>query len=374
MLESIESDIVIVGGGISGLGVLLEAAKRGWKSILFEKETLSSATSASSLRIIHGGFRYLQTLDIPRVIESCRDQQSLLSTYPQFIKPLPCVMPLRGTGMKSWYPALAGTLFFKALARIFCGVDVKASCLDSAHLKSNLPFLGKDAPHGALYWTDALLTDPSGFAECLREEASGSGCVVVEETSVQRVIPCGDYFDVETVGKKGIRSVRTRVVVNATGPWLSCVETTACRPDILWCKAFNLILRRQFHAEYAVGVPGDTRLYFLVPRDGVSVLGTDYIPFRGNPDDACVTRDEIASFLGEFNSVFPSWPISPTDVESVECGVLPMRGLRNNYPRLYGLERIYQDDRLIEVLSTKYTTFRSQARKVAARAGQFLSQ
>ncbi|MBN8551177.1 MAG: FAD-dependent oxidoreductase, partial [Deltaproteobacteria bacterium] len=97
-------DIAVIGGGISGLGVALEAALNGFEVALFEKGPLASATSANSLRIMHGGIRYLQQMNLPRVMESVRAQAELLADFPDIVRPLPCVMPLTSGGLKSAVP------------------------------------------------------------------------------------------------------------------------------------------------------------------------------------------------------------------------------------------------------------------------------
>jgi glycerol-3-phosphate dehydrogenase len=93
-----EYELIIIGGGISGLGVAREAAQRGYHCLILEKEKCCRATSANSLRIIHGGFRYLQSLDFGRVFESISEQNYWLSAAPNYVKLLPCFLPLKRFG------------------------------------------------------------------------------------------------------------------------------------------------------------------------------------------------------------------------------------------------------------------------------------
>ena len=356
-------DLVVIGGGISGLGVAREAVKRGLSCVLFERATCSAATSRSSLRIIHGGFRYLQHLDLLRVIESCRDQQRLLKEYPEFVSPLSCLMPLKASGFKSRYPVTAASALYKAIARMSAGASPEAGYRDGAAFEAAVPLLKGLLPHGALYWTDALLADPDAFAQRLKSEV-GEG--IREETAVESLRPYGDSFEVQVRHGGEVERVVSRAVVNTAGPWLMELGGALFFPRPKWCRAFNVILNRRLEDQYALGFHGQQRLYFLVPRGEVSVLGTEYIPYEGDPGAATVREAEVEAFISSFNDACPAAGLRMSDVADVEVGVLPMRGLREGYPRLYGMERIARDGSYVEVLSTKYTTFQSQARKVIA--------
>ena len=355
-------DILIAGGGISGLGVALEAARRGYSFLLMERDECGKATSDSSLRIIHGGFRYLQHLDLPRVVESCRDQQVLLREHGEFILPLPCIMPLKRWGFRSRFPVTLAAALFRALVRRVDGGVVEAGFRPGKWAEREAELLRGLVPHGVLFWQDAILTDPVAFAGKLKSHLRES---IMEGTEVFNVSPYGDFFRVTAEGPQGRITRCCRAFVNTTGPWLSSLSRDiAAVPTPLWCKAFNVILKKQYEPEYGIGFHGNGRLYFLVPRGTASVLGTEYIAFSGDPEKVQVEERELAEFLDSFNVACPNASLSLSDVERVETGVLPMKRLKGGYPQLYGMERIYSDDGWIEVLSTKYTTFASQAVKV----------
>ncbi len=350
-------DVIVVGGGISGLGVAREAKKRGCSVLLLEKGKCSSATSKNSLRIVHGGFRYLQHFNFPRVVESLRDQQALIRAYPDHVQPLPCVMPLQRFGLKSRYPVACAAALYRYAARILEGASLETGYRGLEFVRREIPLIAGASPYGVLLWTDALMKDPLRFAEVLKGELEGS---VIEDCTVDSIVPFGDFWRVEA----GHDAWTARSVVNAAGPWLFRLNRKLASPAPLWCKAFNLILSRRFHEHYAIGFHGETRLYFLAPRGDITVLGTEYIPFDGNPDHIDVTESEAAAFIQSFNEAFPEARLKIEETAAVEAGILPMKRVKNNYPQLYGMERLHTDQRYVEVLSTKYTTFLSQARKV----------
>ena len=152
-------DIAVIGGGISGLGVALEASKQGLKVILFERGKIAQETSANSLRIIHGGLRYLQSLNLLRAVNSLKAQAELLALAPDLIKPIQCVLPLSKFGLRSKFPAAIGLGLYRALSKYAIGRSAEHRIVNTEFIRSHLPIFEELAPHGALLWTDALITN-----------------------------------------------------------------------------------------------------------------------------------------------------------------------------------------------------------------------
>ena len=116
----------------------------------------------------------------------------------------------------------------------------------------------------------------------------------------------------------------------------------------------------------AIGVFGeDNRAFFIVPRDGYIAVGTWYVPFNGSLEDITPTNDELQAFANSFNKVNLNLKINKNNIREIEAGILPMKGIGSAGPTLYGLEKISVKDNYIKVLSTKYTTFLAQGRKVS---------
>lgn len=360
-------DVLILGGGISGMGIAVEASRQGLRCALVEKNSFISQTSASSLRIIHGGFRYLQTLDIPRVIESIKAQSRLLMEYPGLIQTLPCVMPLKKHGLKSHYPVQAASLIYNCMHKFFDGRHGEADYRDSMFVDREIPLIRDVAPYGLLYWNDALLIDLSLLTRELQMLAQKQGVELFEHSEALGLIPCGDFYRLDIQKDGQTESLRGRCVVNALGPWIERIKGRPVYKQFRWCKGFNVILKRQIEKKYAIGLHGEGRLYFIVPRGEQSVIGTEYLPYTGDPSNLCVHDSEVEDFLSAFNKSFPSLKINFSDVDRVEAGVLPMKGMRGNRVVLYGLEKFYSDEMYIEVLSTKFTTFHQQAAKIVGR-------
>lgn len=372
-------DIIVIGGGISGLGIAATASERGHSIAVLEKDLCCRATSNASLRIIHGGFRYLQHLNLPRVVESLADQVHLLKNNPDLVKEIPCLMPLNKLGLKSKYPVWAALGLYRAIGLLSGSPKQNiGSVLSEREVSEKVPILEKLTPAGALLWYDAIMPEPLTVAEFLKTEITKAGHLVLEQSPVTKVEKQGSAFLVDYQASGEAANLQGKVVVNATGPWLNTFDPPVAelqkKVPRYWCKGFNIILNKKLLSDYAVGVESaEGRLYFLVPRGDRSVIGTVYIPYKGAPEEVLVTDEELDRAILGFNSALPEAALSADDIAEYEVGVLPCKAIKSGEPVLYGAERIYDCGGFINVLSTKYTTFRSQADKVLRMAANYLS-
>jgi glycerol-3-phosphate dehydrogenase len=358
-------DVIIIGGGISGLGVAREVASAGYTTLVLEAGTCGNATSNNTLRIIHGGFRYLQNFDLPRVITSLNDQSALMNEVPDAVHALPCLMPLTRFGMKSRIPVTCATLLYGAIMRANRSPLPPPSIISSQKIHSTVRTLRTKAPYGALCWHDGVMTDPGAITRHLMSQITLKGGTIRESSPVDHVEGRDKNFTVHTADG---HTFAARCVVNTLGPWLGTIQV----PDALagdrprWCKGFNLVLKQQLDPTYGIGVQSaDGRLFFCVPRGTGTALGTWYLPHPDPSVEPAVSEHEIAQFLHAFNASLPEAGISKHDIVHIDVGILPMERTSSKGPVLIAHERIHEREGYIEVMSTKYTTFRSQGRRVA---------
>ena len=370
-------DIIVVGGGISGLGVALEASRAGFETVLLERHKICQATSNNSLRIVHGGFRYLQSLDFPRVVESIRDQALALKEAPNLIKKLPCLMPLRRSGLKSSIPVQGAAYLYNWITHLATGASNGAAVVSSSWVDDALSALPGLAPHGALLWHDAQIRDQEKFASLLLHKIDKEGGSIYEDSPVSAIRRDGDRFIVSGTSEGEHFSLRTRAVINTTGPWIDTIGRSTplpsrCSPK-KWCRAFNVVLSKTIEPRYALGVEGEeNRLFFLVPRAEGSVLGTGYLPLKSDVDDPAIGEEEVLNFVTAFAKLLPEGMVSGADIVRIESGVLPAQHISNDSVKLYGYTRICRSEGIVDVLSTKYTTYRSQARRALREAAPCL--
>ena len=363
-------DVIIIGGGIAGLGVAEACAKRRLSTLLLEATQVGKATSNNTLRIIHGGFRYLQQANLPRVIRSLNDQTHILQSYPQAVAPLPCLMPLAAHGLKSRLPVTAAAYTYGAIMKLCRSPLPAPKVLNPQTLCFTAPALKELGLHGALYWHDVVMTRPEEVAASLAREISQKGVHIKEGTAAQAIAETKEGFEVTTDSGE---TIHTRKIVTTLGPWLNSIKLPAglTGPRPQWCLGFNLTIKKQIHPTHAIGVQSpDGRLFFCVPRGAHTAIGTWYIPCNA-PDTSSagvkptVPPQEIDRFIQSFNRAFPAASIAESDIDSIDAGILPMKSCYSSGPNLYGSEIIHRVGNYCEVISTKYTTFRSQGERVA---------
>lgn len=366
---SYDYELIILGGGISGLGVALAATDCGMRPLILEAHSVAAATSNNTLRIIHGGFRYLQKLQIPRVIRSLNDQSFVATHFSDAVASLPCLMPLHRFGLKSRVPVTAAAMLYGTTMKLARSPLPTPSILTPRALQTCAPQLTTQAPYGALCWHDYVMTDPSTITSRLIELLTARGTTIQQRTAAYGVKRTSHGFTVTTSTGQSLTS---RYVVNTLGPWLHSIELPDPPRTTLskWCLGFNITISRQIHPTHAIAIESpDKRLFFAVPRDGRTTIGTWYIPHHAptsaNPSDSIqLSSRDLHHFISSWNSSWPEQSLSESDIIATDTGILPMHRNGPNGPELYGSEILGYRDGYCEVLSTKYTTFRSQGTAV----------
>ncbi|MCB0331359.1 MAG: FAD-dependent oxidoreductase [Bdellovibrionales bacterium] len=363
--------VSVIGGGIIGISTALRLQENGFSVALFEKSSLHAATSANSHRIIHGGLRYLQSFDFRRLSRSLACKNFCLKHYPEYIQPLPCYLAIPEKGAKrSVILGLAGALY-GAAAPLLGHPPEWTSISPIEEVRKSFPLLSRFPQKKVFRWTDAHLRFPSEFASHLMESfRSLGGSVHAQRKAISVERRERGY---EILFESGA-PVNSHLVVLALGPWFSelSVQGVDWKPAG-WAKAFNLVLKVSPANDIAVGFTSTSgRVLFFSPRnesDGRCGLGTWYSPLGGDPDSLTVDDSEIEAALQEVNEALrPGVPLTASDVDSVEIGVLPMERMKRGDVSLYGSERIEYAHGIAAILSTKYTTFSSVADEIASWA------
>lgn len=360
-------DVAIIGGGSAGLGAARAVAETGRSVMLFEKEACGRSTSDNSLRIVHGGFRYLQTLHLSRVIESLRAQAGLVREFPDIVQPLPCLMPLARSGFKSRAPVMVAQALFRVLGASVVGETPPTRILDATTAEGEVDILKGRVPHGALLWTDALMLDQRALIDRWLGLCRDLGVVIHERTPVAAARERSDRVVLSTPAGE----FEARIVVNAAGPEFPSVGfgDGGGWPTVGgFARAFNVVVRPKLTERYGVALEGEGRHLFAVPRGEYTAIGTGYLlPLRDG--GARVTESEVAAFLIEASRSLPE-PLTLSDIVHLDVGLLPMTGETNGAPVLQGAERLERKRRIITVISTKYTTFYEQGKRVAQMIAQ----
>ena len=345
-LEQVLWDVLVIGGGIHGACVAWDAILRGLTLCLVEKADFGSGTSANTLKIIHGGLRYLQQADYRRMRESIGERRTLLRIAPHLVHPLPIVVPTYGHGRRG-----RELLHVALLLNDLISLDRNAGLDRAQHIPRGrtvsrreclrlAPGLDACGVTGGGVFHDAQVENSERLVLAFLRSAAKAGAELANYAEVVGLRhDAGGPFRVSVADRlTGERFlIRARVVVNASGPWVGRVlglATPAATLGTRFAKAFNVVTRRLFR-EHAVALPirglsggrrsrGGNRLLFVVPWREHSLLGTWYEPHDGRPGDVSVTEADVARLIAEVSRTCPALALGIEDVRLVHGGLLPV--------------------------------------------------
>jgi glycerol-3-phosphate dehydrogenase len=370
-------DLAIVGGGITGAGVALDAATRGWRVALVDKSDFASGTSSVSSKLIHGGLRYLERADFHLVAEALHERGRLLANAPHLVQPLPFVLPFyKKARVARWQWRLALTLYDLLAGH----ANLRRSRpLSEATVRRASPGLHATGRCGAALYYDAQMDD-------------ARLCLAVIHTAVRHGAACANY--VEAVGfecdggrisavhardvftQRELR-IAARVVLNAAGPWVDEVRRRAgavSGPRLQPTKGIHLLVApRPEPFAFLLLHPRDGRVFFVLPWYGKTLLGTtDTFPDAG-PDALTVRPDEVAYLLEGYNHHFTP-ALHPEDVLGSFAGLRPLLAGQAGTPSSRSREYEIATDEggLISVAGGKYTTYRQMAEEITDLVGRRL--
>ncbi len=398
-LSASQFDLLIIGAGIHGVAAAWAAARRGLSVALIEKEDFGGATSANSLKVIHGGLRYLQHLNIRRMRESISARARFLRMAPELVVPRSFLMPTFGTGTRS-----------KLVMKIAMGMNdiisadrnngVRAdrrlpNCyvISRGELFKNLPQLDRPEFTGAAVWHDGFAENTDRLNLAFVLTAANAGAVVANYVRAEKlVVENRIATGVEAVDAlSGAQiTIRARQIINAAGPWFHTVKPELQRT---WVKAYNLIVRKKWFGEFGLALEsasdfhdpdavvqrGKRNLFFVPWRDG-TMIGTQYRFFPDDPDKRGITADEIAEFVREVNLMYPALDLKNEDVTLVHIGIMPaLPGAAANaqpdkHSDIIDHEKAGGPRGLISIKGVKYTTGLSVGEDAAMLASEKLGR
>jgi len=378
-------DVIVVGGGIYGACTLWETVRRGLRGLLIERQDFGGATSWNSLRILHGGLRYLQTLDLTRFRESVRERRWFCQHFPDAVQPLPCLMPLYGRGLKR--PA---TMRVALALNDWLSRDRNRGTLPALQLPDSrlldadatirlFPQVDRHGLQGAALWYDAQMLSPQRILIGLLHEACGQGATALNYVEATGLLQhAGRVVGLSARdGRNGaVYEYRSNWVINCAGRW-SRELTAALDRDVPRLfqpsLAFNVLLDREPLSSAALAVQAqgpDQPVYFLVPWGGKILAGTRHQPWTGSVENPQPSSEQVRQFLDGLNLAVPNLDLEPSQVVRVYAGLLPTKKPGSHEltkrPVVYNHARHGGPRGLISLSGIKFTT----ARLVAEQALQ----
>ena len=371
-LASETFDVLVVGGGVTGAGVALDAASRGLKTALLERRDLGWGTSSKSSKMVHGGLRYLQQGDILLVRQALNEREALLRNAPHLVRPLPFMMPLHRRGgliPAALAPLLRLTLWFYDTVG-GAGIGTRHRRVDKREALEHMPTLTADELTHAYIYHDARVDDSRLALALARTAAVGHGAVITNYAPVVALLKDsgGRVTGVRVDTGQGLVEVRARVVVNAGGVWIDDVnvldvgqEARTMRP----AKGVHVVVPRALLGNsVAVIMPAASGAsIFAVPWGELTYVGTTDVDYEGSFDDIYCTADDVAYLLRHLNAAVDV-EVTPADIVGSWAGLRPLlQGAKSK--RSADLSRRHRVTRaasgVVTVAGGKLTTYREMA-------------
>jgi len=375
-------DVLVVGGGITGAGVARDAAMRGLRTALVEKDDFASGTSSRSSRLIHGGVRYLEHGDLRLVFEASHERRVLRRLAPHLVRPLAFTWPVyAGARIARWKLAAGLTLYdllatFRNVAR-----HERLSAVGVQHREPRL--LNDGLLGGARYW-DAL-TDDARLTLATVRSAITAGATVVNHARVTALVRDGSRVSgarILDVPGGAEMQARARVVVNATGPWSDETEQLAgavAQPAVHGSKGVHVIVPRERIANEAaltLLTPQDGRVFFVLPAGDFAIVGTTDTFEPVSADEVRASARDVAYLLEAANHFFPSAQLTHDDVITAWAGLRPLvaSDARGDDPGDVSREHAVTErvPGLVRITGGKLTTYRVMARDTVDAAQRSL--
>jgi glycerol-3-phosphate dehydrogenase len=322
-------DLLVIGGGISGAGVLRDAASRGLRAFLVERDDFASGTSSRSSKMIHGGLRYLAKGHLSVTREACRERDLLARLNPNLVRPLPFLFPAWEGGKIAAWQVRAALWTYAALANF--RAESRFRMLDRDEIARYSRDLRLEGLRAAGLYHDAQVDDARLVIETLKSARRLGGEAVPQAEVVELLHgPEGRVLGARVRDRLDERKlvIRAAVVVNAAGPSIGRLlelDAPGSGERLRPAKGVHLVIPRgRVHAEGAVALEArDGRHLFLCPFDDVVMIGTTD-SFTAEIDEPVVTIDEVHYLLAAANDAFPNAGLTTNDIRSVWAGVRPL--------------------------------------------------
>jgi glycerol-3-phosphate dehydrogenase len=384
-LQQDEFDVVVIGGGITGAGVALDAATRGYSVALVERRDFSAGTSSRSSKLVHGGLRYLQNFDLGLVREALLERGLLTTLAPHLVKPLPLVVPsfggkrpdrMLGTGLHL-YDRMSREL--RRNAQVDWNPD-RHRIIEGSEVLELIPALSEKDPTAGYLFYDCQ-TDDARLVLTVLGEAERFGAVVANRLEVQSLIhddsgyACGVRV-LDRIGEAEF-DVRANTVVNATGVWADRISPDEFYdaedvPHIRPSRGTHVTLssdKLPLNGGGAIAPAGKGRTIFILPWLGRTLIGTTDVDYEGGLDHIPPSEDDVDYLLGAANDFFGT-DLTPADLSGAYAGVRPL--ISSGDPKksvdISRKAELYETDSgMLTITGGKLTTFRRMAKQVVDR-------
>ena len=365
-------DVIIIGGGVTGAGIALDAQNRGLKVLLLEKGQFGSGTSSRSTKLIHAGIRYLKQGHINLVRETGKERKILAKIVPHLVKPIRIIIPIYKKDTLSPWKMRFGMKFFEWLVAVV--PNEKSKWFSAQFLKKIVSGISTNQLLGGMSYYERLTTDSRLVLELVKKSAKLGASVLnytyandYQYTEDNKVV-----VKVDDLLQNSTFAVTGNVLINSAGPWVDHIrkkDTGFQHTKLTLTKGVHLVFdQSDFYLNAAVYFSGsDNRMIFAVPKFNKVYVGTTDTFYDEDPDDVKVEEPDANYLLDAINFRFPDKKITIHHIESTWAGLRPLIGdSRGKKPSEISRkdEIIMSSSGLYSIAGGKLTGYRLMAKKI----------
>jgi len=352
--------MAVIGGGINGLCTAWRLAESGHQVTLFERERLMAATSSASSKLLHGGLRYLETGQFLLVREALRERDAWIERVPHLARPLPILLPIyQGSQRPRWMVGLGMKLY-----DLLAGASrlPKSEALTREQILTQAPGLKTDHLLGGFRYHDGQMDDHH-LGLWVADRCREAGAKLNEDVPVASASPDG------TLKLVNGQRLRFDHILNITGPWaekLLVASGIRARYRLDVVRGSHLVIERSCPHALILEVPGDNRIFFVLPWKGRSLIGTTEV--RQSLDEPITCSEPERNYLLDAYNHFHARPITPADIAYAFAGVRPLLKSASDPTRARRDYAFQRNGKLLTVFGGKWTTSLALAEKLTRKA------
>lgn len=370
-LSSKEYDILVVGGGITGAGIALDAASRGLSVALVEKDDFAAGTSSRSTKLVHGGLRYLEHLELGLVKEVGREREIVHNNAPHIVLPEKMILPIIEEGSLGEFTTSLALYVYDFLAGV--KKDEHRKMLTREETIEKEPLIDSSLlKSGALYYE--YKTDDARLTIEVMKKAVEYGATAINYTEVEQFIYENEKVKGAIITDKINNqefSIKAKYTVNATGAWVDRMrekDKSLKGKRLHHTKGIHIVVpKTKFNLQHAIYFDvGDKRMIFAIPRFDIVYIGTTDTTYKGELENPEITKEDVQYLLNAVNRIAPTANLKIEDVDSGWSGLRPLIHEDGKDPSELSRkdEIFYSDTDLISIAGGKLTGYRMMAKKV----------
>ena len=380
ILKQANFDLLVIGGGITGAGIVLDAASRGLNVALIEKNDFASGTSSKSTKLIHGGLRYLKQFEIALVHEVGQERAVVHKLAPHLVKSEKMLLPLIKDGTYGKILASLGLMVYDVLAGVEKADQRKMLSVEETIDKE--PLLNPEMLEGGGIYAEYRTDDARLTIEVLKT-AVKMGAKVINYAEAVEFLYNADNKINGIVWKDNLNgeehTLKTKYVISAAGPWVDTIREknkSLSGKHLHLSKGVHIVVAHSkfpVHQSVYFDVP-DGRMLFAIPRDRVTYIGTTDTDYHGDLDDVRTSMEDVLYLINGVKHIFPDINLSIEDVESSWAGLRPLiEEEGKSASQLSRKDEIFESETgLLSIAGGKLTGYRKMSERIIDRLAKHL--